>query len=306
MPKRTNLFQEVVAIIHAHMAGDAEVEESAMLRNRLTGEESEVDVVIRSRVALHDVMVKFEARATARKADSTWVQTMLGKHEHLAPGTLVLVSESGFTGPARRLAEKSGAVPLAPEILADGDPVFNVVNALPSLWPKTIWLSPERATAAIEKPDGTRQKVRDVPPDGLLFFEDGSEAATVRDMFLRTWNAKFTELSEQIDLASITEDQDQCFVLGIIGTGFTIEVDGEQRSLYVRYEETDPPELHRVIGMEFIGRAVIKVTEIPLSHRRLGEVTYAFGEGKVGDNRALIVVTEDGTAAKASIRFRNT
>jgi len=35
-------------------------------------------------------------------------------------------------------------------------------------------------------------------------------------------------------------------------------------------------------------------------------VTYAFGEGKVGDTHALVVVTEDGTAAKASIRFRNT
>jgi hypothetical protein len=34
-------------------------------------------------------------------------------------------------------------------------------------------------------------------------------------------------------------------------------------------------------------------------------VTYAFGEGKVCDSHAFVGVTEDGTATKASIRFRS-
>jgi hypothetical protein len=33
MPRRSNLFQDVVAIIHRHMAEGATVEESAMLLN---------------------------------------------------------------------------------------------------------------------------------------------------------------------------------------------------------------------------------------------------------------------------------
>jgi hypothetical protein len=35
MPKRTNLFQQVVTIIHEQLAGDAAVEASAMLTNRV-------------------------------------------------------------------------------------------------------------------------------------------------------------------------------------------------------------------------------------------------------------------------------
>ena len=44
MPRRTNHFQEVVAIIHKHMSGDATVQESAMLVSRATDAEREVDV----------------------------------------------------------------------------------------------------------------------------------------------------------------------------------------------------------------------------------------------------------------------
>jgi hypothetical protein len=48
MPKRTNTFQQLVVILHEQIAGQATVVESEMLQNRVTGEEREVDVVIRS------------------------------------------------------------------------------------------------------------------------------------------------------------------------------------------------------------------------------------------------------------------
>lgn len=67
-------FQEVVAIIQEHMAGDATVEESGMLVHRVTGEEREVDVVIRSEVAGHEIIISVEATAVGRKADTTWVE----------------------------------------------------------------------------------------------------------------------------------------------------------------------------------------------------------------------------------------
>ena len=39
MPRRTNLFQEVVTVLHEHLA----VEESALLIDGVTGDEREVD-----------------------------------------------------------------------------------------------------------------------------------------------------------------------------------------------------------------------------------------------------------------------
>jgi hypothetical protein len=117
VPKRTNLFQEVVEILHRHMAGDATVEASAMLPSQSTGAPGEVDVVIRAKQAGHDVIVSVEAMARSRKADRTWVDSMVGKHADLPTSKLVLVSQRGFTEDARAAALARNAVPLAPEDL---------------------------------------------------------------------------------------------------------------------------------------------------------------------------------------------
>jgi hypothetical protein len=69
VPKRTNLFQEVVEIIHRHMADGATVEASAYLPSQRTGSDREVDVVIRGEQAGHEVIVSVEAMARSRKAD---------------------------------------------------------------------------------------------------------------------------------------------------------------------------------------------------------------------------------------------
>ena len=61
MPERTDLFQEVVEIVHRHMAGDAAVEASAMLMNRRTGVRMEVDTVIRTKAAGYEIVVSVEA-----------------------------------------------------------------------------------------------------------------------------------------------------------------------------------------------------------------------------------------------------
>ena len=146
MPKRTNVFQEVVAILQQHLAGNATVEESGYLVHRDTGKNREVDVVIRSQVAGYEVIVCVEATAAGRKADVTWVEAMIQKHRKLPTSKFILVAQAGFHDAARKQAEAENAVPLAPEDLNVEDPAFVVVNALPSLWPKALSLTPETAT----------------------------------------------------------------------------------------------------------------------------------------------------------------
>lgn len=194
VPKRTNVFQEVVAIIHEHMAGEANVEESALLPHRVTGTAREVDVVIRSKVAGHEVIVSVEATFTGRKADVNWVERLVKKHSDLPTSKLVLVSEAGFTPDARKQAEHDGAVPLIPEDLAGEDPALAIVSKLPSLWPKTVVLKPTSATALVRKSDGTATLVRDLQPDHLLFFEDGQPAVLLRDAFHRVYETNFLQL----------------------------------------------------------------------------------------------------------------
>lgn len=158
MPKRTNLFQEVVEIIHRHMAGDAEVESPALLPSRSTGDLREVDVVIRGQQARQEVIVSVEAIARSRKAAVGWVEEMVGKHDDLPTNKLVLVSEKEFTRQGREAALARGAVPLAPEDLRSEDPDAAVIRVLPALWPKVV-------TFALET-IGVKFVDYDVPKDG--------------------------------------------------------------------------------------------------------------------------------------------
>jgi hypothetical protein len=66
VPKRSNLFQEVVSVIYEHLAEGADKEESAMLTNRLTGKKREVDVVLRTRTAGVELVIGVEATGLSR------------------------------------------------------------------------------------------------------------------------------------------------------------------------------------------------------------------------------------------------
>lgn len=97
MPKRTNAFQELVAIIHSKISSSGQVTESLLMRDSITSEMREVDVVIKSTVANYDVYISVECRDHNRPADVTWIESMAKKHESLATSVLVLWSRSGFT-----------------------------------------------------------------------------------------------------------------------------------------------------------------------------------------------------------------
>ena len=74
VPKRSNLFQKVVSIIYEHLADGASLEESAMLPNRRTGKKREVDVVLRTKAAGHELVIGVEATglSDARRQASLW------------------------------------------------------------------------------------------------------------------------------------------------------------------------------------------------------------------------------------------
>lgn len=79
MPKRTNLFQRVVKILHENIAGDATVEESAMLRDSASESDREVDVVITTVITGQEIRIGVEATATSTPADVTWIDQMIGR-----------------------------------------------------------------------------------------------------------------------------------------------------------------------------------------------------------------------------------
>src|SRR5918911_1429637 len=128
MPKRTTPLKVGVVMLHRHLAGDATVEESALLPHRITGQPREVDVVIRREVAGYEVIVAVEA--TRRRGDTPWVESMLQKHAELPTHHLVLIAERGFSRPARELAERKGVDVITPETIAADDGATEITDAV--------------------------------------------------------------------------------------------------------------------------------------------------------------------------------
>jgi hypothetical protein len=151
VPKRTNLFQEVVTIIHEHLASGSKREPSAMLPNRLTGELREVDMILRSTTSPgYEIVIAIEATSPSRRAAVSWVEQMIGKYTNLPTDKAVLVCERGFSKQASALAIAEGMIPITPESLEGEDPAFRVVNLLRSLWPKHVSLTPESARVWVD------------------------------------------------------------------------------------------------------------------------------------------------------------
>jgi len=108
MPKRSNLFQRLVKLLHDRIDKNWIVTESKMLTHRLTGEEREVDIVLESNLGAHSLIVSIECVDKKRPASSPWVESMAKKHEFLPTSKLVLWSANGFYRPAIVTAEKLG------------------------------------------------------------------------------------------------------------------------------------------------------------------------------------------------------
>jgi hypothetical protein len=308
VPKRTNLFQEVVEILHRHMAGDATVEASAMLPSQSTRALREVDVVIRAKQAGHEIIVSVEAMARSRKADRTWVDLMVGKHADLPTSKLVLVAQKGFTKDARAAAIANNAVPFAPEDLPSSDRDGDVVKAVPALWPKVVTFSVEELGVNFTD-DG-------VPTDGwgetapTVFVDEDGRPAVLGDLMevtTRLYSANFPALMEQVALADRTEDSMEQFTFVVEppeGVEIQLEVNGVPKTLFLLNKNGVGYSLRRITA---VGRAEIKVSEIPLTQGRLGDwnVNFGYGEGKFGDRDALLVVSEpDEGGGLLTVRIR--
>jgi hypothetical protein len=73
-----------------------------------SGQATEVDICAEGEIACHEVLLGIECRAWKRPQTIEWVEAMFGKRFHLPTSKLVLVSSSGFTANALKLAEFLG------------------------------------------------------------------------------------------------------------------------------------------------------------------------------------------------------
>ncbi len=298
MPPRSNPFQDTIAIVHRHLAGDATVEESAMLWQPTTGVEREVDVVLRSKVGPHEVIVSIEARATTRKADLPWVESMVAKHADLPTSQLVLVSESGFTRPAKRHAEVKGAIAVSPADLAGDHPGRQLLDAIHSLGLRAVSLEVQHMVMVAQRPNGQQVQVR-VPLNMNVYSRDGQYLTMLYPLFEAEREANEAAFQKALpeQPGSATELQARLHPCWNLPGGIAVD------DIYARWETSDPPEMQRIAEVLVIAEvAVEEVPTIEMTARQLDDVAYAYGETTLGGQRAVVVATADETGGVVTIR----
>lgn len=300
MPKRTNTFQDVVAIVQRHMAAGATVEESAMITPVYGSDLREVDVLITSQVAGHSVKVAVEASDTGRRTSVEWVERMIGKHDDLRIDKLVLYSGSGFTKSALDKAVAHDIAAIEAEEMTDKERESAVLGGLRSIWPKTYSLTPRHARVWVERPEGL--KWFRAAPDIALFTEDGMQIdPDLKAAVTNHMQKQSADIADQIDLRDISDSMETTFVLA--WTPVFVPVNDEEVEMFLRDAAASPPELHRVVKVEVSGDAVIEVARVDLVHRQLGDVAVSYGEVDLGGKKGVFVATGEDDEGAMTLRI---
>ena len=188
VPRTTTDFQTRITLL-VQTLGEDRATPSAMVRSKVPGiPKREVDIRVEAEVDGVPFYIGIEvSESKSRPKSVEWVERMYGKHDHLATSKLILVSSSGFSKGALRLAEHYGIDAITPEEVTPGF-VGEIVNNLQSLWLETLNFTAEEATLyfepPIESPEGPLDRIT-LPPQAWpvsLHRADSTELGTVGQM----------------------------------------------------------------------------------------------------------------------------
>ncbi len=298
MPKRTNLFQQVIAAVFSQLGdGDKRCEESGELYDPVAEKDREVDVVIRGSVAGQDIIVCVEATARKRPATIEWVENMLMKHQDLPTNRLVLVAEAGFAADARTKAEKDPrTVACEPTDIADPSFVGRLVGRLDTIWRKEFTLKLTETFVIFDTPE--LLLLRAPPPEGLfvdLVDGRGRHVGSLGGIF-EEWASDGARAGSAVKIDQITEDREETWGAALT-TPWTL-ARRRRKKLFVQFDDGDRLPI-RMIDMR--GPAEIRVNEVALQHKQLNtDTAYTYGQTTVDGKPVLLV----GTISKGKEALR--
>lgn len=291
MPRRTNEFQRLIAVIQSHLDSGSTVTESAMLEDLSTGTNREVDVVVSGEVGGHAVTVSIECRDRNRGPDVTWVDEMQTKHSRLSTNVLVLVSHTDFTPEAVRAARLYGIRCL---VLNDVDPTApdRLFPNVRSLWGKAWEISIERVEVSVGAFDDLPPERFRASPDTRLFLDDGAEfgfAAQLADALLRSplvIDKMFNEAGPEHAFLELAWDS---------------PLAQEHR---ICVQKLQPLVLRAIERFRVVASCRVTVDEFPLRHGVLAGVRVAWGTGTILGKPAMVVATGDrAESAKVTLQL---
>jgi len=165
MPKRSNRFQRLVALLHASLGEDGHVIESAMVTDKISGQQREVDILLTMNAASYTVNIAVEVVGRGRKADTAWVKSMQAKHASLPTHKLVLVAEQEFTAQALKKASFYGIEALTIDSALETD--WKLASALTANGFFELTTFKYSCSAIYQTSDGGREQLK-LPNNGVI------------------------------------------------------------------------------------------------------------------------------------------
>ncbi|HEU0153174.1 MAG TPA: restriction endonuclease [Arenimonas sp.] len=109
MPARTNYFQKLVKVINRRLSSsDAKITESAMIFDAEAETNREVDILIEGTASGLPFRIGIECTAVSKPLEIRPIEAFREKHRKLGITQTVVVTDRGFTAPAKRYADKNG------------------------------------------------------------------------------------------------------------------------------------------------------------------------------------------------------
>jgi hypothetical protein len=294
MPARSNDFQAVVYFIKRHLAPDATVTESAQLRDRVTGQQREVDVLVTGHIAGHPLQIGIECRSRSRKDAVSWVEEMRAKHDDLPTDRLVLVSASGFSRAAAVKARHYGIEIVTPgKPIADDGPLARLGH--PQVEFRDVTHDRVVALHGVVDLDGKLLTV-ELVPGHVLFASDGTELGPLSCLV----DSIFEGLNLRTAVAA-AQDGDQCLVIEQSRPRLP-QPGSDPIEVYLKCDG-DLPSLLPLHSLRIICASRVDVRPVRLSAGELQGAAFAYGSGRLAGTDAMLVVTEDGGRGHVSVRL---
>lgn len=293
MPKRSNEFQRLIAMLTQMSSGDAIVRESVELLEIVSGEPREVDVVAVGKVAGHGTIVGIECRDWKRKQDVQWVEQVDNKFRDLGANVKVLVSSSGFTKGALAKAIQYGIKAITP-----GDVTSEFVGRLVNNAERLEyhhWVSLTLKAEAVITQDGVEQRL-ELPGNVPVLLADGSQASMFEDLVnhvMRShtrahddeWNEIFRKGKETYGKGKVK------YVA--TGDGPQPLFNGQKVYLEGVSHKTGEKELFEIANVIVEFETHRTIADVPLTHGEYDGSYFSTGTAAIGEGNTLQLASRE-------------
>lgn len=293
MPKRSNEFQRLVAMLTHMSSSNAIVRESVELVEIVSGDPREVDVVAVGEVAGHGTIVGIECRDWKRKQDVQWVEQADNKFKDLGANVKVLVSSSGFTKGALAKAAQYGIKAITVGGVTS-EFVGRLVNNADRL-EYHHWVTLTLKAEAVIAVDGLTQQL-ELPGNVPVLLADGSQASMFVDLVNHIvtshtrmhdgeWNEVFRKGEETYGKGKVK----------YIATGDSPQplFEGQKVYLIGVSPRTGRHELYEIANVIVQFEAQRNIAHLPLTHGEYDGSYYSTGTAALGEGNTLQLVSRE-------------